>query len=124
MDSKELAELERRLAALPGGVSVDHLGMTREGYSALLRLVEGGMKVKATGFGRVDLDVAAALRKITDVDPSTLLFGSDLPSTRAERPFEEADLALILEVLGEEQAGRVLHDNAASWYIRDEKERG
>jgi predicted TIM-barrel fold metal-dependent hydrolase len=124
VDSKDLAELEGRLAALPGGVSVDHLGMTREGYPALLRLVEGGMKVKATGFGRVNLDVAEALREIADVDPGALLFGSDLPGTRAERPFEEADVELIVEVLGEEQAGMVLHDNAASWYARDGKGRG
>jgi predicted TIM-barrel fold metal-dependent hydrolase len=123
VDSKDLPELEPRLVTLPR-VSVDHLGMTRKGYPALLRLVERGMKVKATGFGRVELDVAEALREIAGVDPGALLFGTDLPGTRARRPFEEADIGLIVETLGESLAGRVLHDNAVGWYIRDGKEQG
>jgi predicted TIM-barrel fold metal-dependent hydrolase len=117
VDSKDLPDLEERLAALPG-VSVDHLGMTREGYPALLRLVEGGAKVKATGFGRVGLDVREALREIASVDPSALMFGTDLPGTRARRPFEEADVDLIVETLGEELADGVLLKNAASWYTK------
>lgn len=121
VDSKDLPELEPCLAALPR-ISVDHLGMTREGYPALLRLVERGMKVKATGFGRVELDVAEALWEISEVDPSALIFGTDLPGTRARRPFEEADIVLMVETLGELLAVRVLHDNAGDWYMRDTKE--
>jgi hypothetical protein len=123
VDSKDLPELEPCLVALPR-VSVDHLGMTREGYPALLRLVERGMKMKATGFGRVEPDVAKALREIAGVDPGALLFGTDLPSIRARRPCEEADIGLIVETLGEWLADRVLHDNAVGWYIRDGKEQG
>jgi predicted TIM-barrel fold metal-dependent hydrolase len=59
VDSKDLVALEPQLAALPS-IVIDHLGMTRDGYPALLRLVERGAKVKATGFGRVRLDVPAA----------------------------------------------------------------
>jgi hypothetical protein len=92
--------------------------MTRDGFSALLRLVERGVKVKATGFGRVELDVPEALRKISSVDPGALIFGTDLPGTRAERPFEEADIDLIVETLGEPLADRVLHENALDWYLR------
>lgn len=121
VDSKDLPELESRLVALPR-VSVDHLGMSGEGYSALLRLVERGMKVKATGFGRVELDVAEALREIAGVDPSALLFGTDLPGTRARQPFEEADIGLIVETLGESLAAGVLYDNVVGWYLRDEKD--
>ncbi len=44
------------------------------------------------------------------------MFGTDLPSVRAERPFEPADIALIRDVLGSERAGSVLHDAAASFY--------
>jgi hypothetical protein len=51
--------------------------------------------VKATGFGRVDLDVEATLRAL---DPSALLFGTDLPGTRARRPFARADLDLVRRV--------------------------
>lgn len=50
VDSKDLPELEPRLATLPR-VAIDHLGMTRDDSSALLRLVERGVKVKTTGFG-------------------------------------------------------------------------
>ena len=34
MDSKDLLDLEKRLAALPK-IAIDHLGMTRDGYPAL-----------------------------------------------------------------------------------------
>jgi predicted TIM-barrel fold metal-dependent hydrolase len=94
-DSEDLADLEGRLSVLPG-LAIDHLGMTRDGYPTLLRLVEGGAKVKATGFGRVRLDVRGALREIAAADPGALLFGTDLPGTRAERPFSEADIDLIV----------------------------
>ena len=117
VDSKDLPELEFRLAALPR-LTIDHLGMTRDGYPALLRLVERGAKVKATGFGRVRLEVPEALREIAAIDPGTLIFGTDLPGTRAERPFEEADVDLILESLGEPIADRVLRENALDWYVR------
>jgi hypothetical protein len=97
--------------------------MTRDGYPALLRLVEKGVKVKATGFGRVQLDVPTALREISAVDPSALIFGTDLPGTRAERPFEEADTDVIVETLGETLADRVLHENATSWYLQEDSQR-
>jgi predicted TIM-barrel fold metal-dependent hydrolase len=119
VDSKDLPGLEPRLVALPK-VAIDHMGMTRDGYPALLRLVERGAKVKATGFGRVRLDVPAALRDIAAVDPDALLFGTDLPGTRTRRPFEEADISLIVDSLGEPLAERVLHQNATSWYARGE----
>ena len=117
VDSKDLPELEPRLAALPR-VTIDHLGMTRDGYPALLRLVERGVKVKATGFGRVRVDVSEALQEIAAVDPGALIFGTDLPSTRAERPFEEADIDLISESLGEPLTERVMRKNALDWYVR------
>ncbi len=122
VDSKDLPELEPRLAALPR-VTIDHLGMTRDGYPALLRLVERGAKVKATGFGRVELDVSEALREIAAVDPGALIFGTDVPGTRAERPFKETDVDLIVETLGEPLAGRVLRENALDWYVRRESRR-
>jgi predicted TIM-barrel fold metal-dependent hydrolase len=118
VESKDLPELETHLVTLPK-VAIDHLGMTREGYPALLRLIEKGVKVKATGFGRVRLDVLAALQEISAVDPGALIFGTDLPGTRAERPFEEADIDTIVETLGELLADRVLHENATGWYKQD-----
>jgi predicted TIM-barrel fold metal-dependent hydrolase len=116
VDGRELPGLEDRLAALPK-VIVDHLGLSAVGLPSLLRLVAGGAKVKATGFGRVDFDIPSALGAIHAVDPSALLFGTDLPSTRAPRPFHDGDVELVRAALGDE-AGRALHDNAAALYRR------
>jgi predicted TIM-barrel fold metal-dependent hydrolase len=115
LDGRDLLELEARLLRLPR-VCIDHLGLHRDGLSALLRLVEGGAKVKASGFGRVNLDVPATARAITNVDPSALLFGTDLPATRVERPFFTTDITLLVDAVGSERAALALHDNATAWY--------
>ncbi|MFE7631233.1 amidohydrolase family protein [Kocuria sp. NPDC057446] len=114
-DAAALEDLAPVLRRLPR-VGVDHLGMSAAGLPRLMDLVEHGVKVKATGFGRVDLDVPDTLRRIHAVDPTALLFGTDLPSTRARRPFRDADVALVLDTLGAGAAAAVLHDNAAAWY--------
>jgi hypothetical protein len=93
-DGATLAAHEERLLALPRLV-VDHLGLDAAALPVLLRLVDAGALVKATGFGRVDLDVEATLRAI---DPSALLFGTDLPGTRARRPFAREDLDLVAAI--------------------------
>lgn len=115
VDSRELAGLAATLAALPA-VSIDHLGLARDGFGTLLRLAEQGVRVKATGFGRVDFDVRTALRELDAANPEALLFGTDLPSTRAPRPYADDDFQLVLDTLGEERAGRVFYDNAARFY--------
>jgi len=114
-DAAMLAPLAPRLAALPR-VVIDHLGLSEAGQPALLGLVGGGAYVKATGFGRVALDVPAALRAISAANPAALMFGTDLPSTRARRPFAASDIDLIRDTLGDSLARRVLHDNAAVLY--------
>lgn len=104
-----------RLVRLPKTV-IDHLGMTAAGLKPLLRLVDAGALVKATGFGRVELDVAEAVKAVASVNPGALLFGTDLPSTRARRPFDPGDIDLVVEALGEEHARRALFDNAMALY--------
>jgi predicted TIM-barrel fold metal-dependent hydrolase len=115
VDGRELPGLERRLLALPR-VSIDHLGLHPGGLPTLLRLVERGVKVKATGFGRAELDVPGALRAIAAVDPGALLFGTDLPSTRAPRAYQDDDYTLVLETLGEDKAANVFYKNAIEFY--------
>jgi len=115
VDSRDLAGLEATLAVLPA-VSIDHLGLSKQGFATLLGLVEKGVRVKATGFGRVDFDVKTALREICSANPDALMFGTDLPSTRAPRPYRDGDLLLVLEALGEDLARKVLYDNAAAFY--------
>jgi hypothetical protein len=74
------------------------------------------VKVKATGFGRVTMDVASALKAIAAADPRALMFGTDLPSTRAPRPFAISDIDLLRDALGDERARLALYDNAVDFY--------
>ncbi|MBT0653587.1 amidohydrolase family protein [Geomobilimonas luticola] len=115
VDSRELAGLYDTLAALPA-VSIDHLGLAREGFGTLLKLAGHGVRVKATGFGRVDFDVRTALQELYAANPEALMFGTDLPSTRAPRPYEDKDFDLVVEALGDEGARKVFHDNAAVFF--------
>lgn len=114
-DSRELAGLFNTVAALPA-VSIDHLGLSKEGFATLLKLVERGVHVKATGFGRVDFDVRPALQDLYAANSESLIFGSDLPSTRAPRPYEDDDFTLVVEALGKEKACKVLYENAVRFY--------
>ncbi|MFD0774242.1 amidohydrolase family protein [Streptomonospora algeriensis] len=115
VDSRELRALAPRIAPLPR-VSIDHLGLSQEGLPALLALVGSGARVKATGFGRGDLDVAAALRAVADKNPAALMAGTDLPCTRAPRPFDPADLDLISASLTPAQTEAAFGANARDFY--------
>lgn len=117
IDSTKLSELMPIIEKLPA-VSVDHLGLSREGFESLLNLVEQGVKVKATGFGRIDFDPVEAIKRIYATNPDALMFGTDLPSTRAGRPFQLTDVDIILDALDEKQAEKVLFKNAQEWYLR------
>jgi len=86
------------------------------GFRSLLRLVERGARVKATGFGRVDFDVPVTLKAIAEVNPDALMFGTDLPSTRSPRPFARSDIDVLRNALDPVHARRALHDNASAWY--------
>ena len=115
VDSRDLSELFDTLVSLTA-VSIDHLGLSREGFNILLKLAEQGVHVKATGFGRVDFVVGTALKDIFAANPDALMFGTDLPSTRAPRPYADDDLLLVLETLGETGARKVLYENAMAFY--------
>ncbi|KAB1642713.1 amidohydrolase family protein [Gulosibacter chungangensis] len=117
IDARSIDEdLSRRIAALPS-VSIDHLGMHEDGLPNLLRLVEQGVKVKATGFGRINLDPEEVIKAIIEVDPTALMVGTDLPSTRARRPFQDEDLEVIRRALAPEHVAAVFWRNAAAFYL-------
>jgi predicted TIM-barrel fold metal-dependent hydrolase len=115
VDSRELDGLFDMLANLPA-VSIDHLGLAKKGFRTLLRLAEKGVRIKATGFGRVDFDVPSAIRQLYAANPQAMMFGTDLPSTRAPRPYSDEDFLLIIDTLGEEAAQMIFYDNAAEFY--------
>lgn len=116
VDARHLPDLHDVLAALPA-VSIDHLGMSAEGLPHLLRLVERGVKVKASGFGRLDFQPSGAITQIIEVDPTALMVGTDLPSTRAPRAFSEEDLQVIEDSLDPEHIDAVFRANAENFYL-------
>lgn len=115
IDSRELAPLHDRLLRLPA-LSIDHLGLSHEGLPSVLRLAEHGVRIKACGFGRVDFAVPQALKAIHSANPQALMFGTDLPSTRAPHPFENNDIALLINAIGEDGADKALWQNAQDFY--------
>lgn len=118
IDSRELAPLRERLLRLPA-LSIDHLGLSHEGLPTLLRLAEHGVRIKACGFGRVDFDVPQVLKDIHAANPNALMFGTDLPSTRAPRTFENNDIDIVVNALGEAGAQKALWQNARDFYRLD-----
>ncbi|NLU83184.1 amidohydrolase family protein [Rhodococcus sp. HNM0569] len=116
VDATLLLSLEPVFAKLPA-VSIDHLGMSTRGLPYLLDLVARGVRVKATGFGRATIDdVGDVLRRIHEVDPHALMFGTDLPGSRARRVFEDSDVDLVRDAIGDADLHAVLEDNARTWY--------
>jgi predicted TIM-barrel fold metal-dependent hydrolase len=115
VDSTDLPHLYETLVLLPA-VSIDHLGLSKAGFPTLLKLAERGVRVKVTGFGRVDFDVRPALAELYAANPGALMFGTDLPSTRAPRPYQDDDYTAVLETLGEEKAANVFYKNAIEFY--------
>jgi predicted TIM-barrel fold metal-dependent hydrolase len=110
-----LAELAPRLATLPA-IVVDHLGLAEAARPTLRALVAQGARVKASGFGRLDFDPLPAIRELLEIDPRSVVFGTDLPSTRAPRPFRDEDLLSIRASLRNDLADRVLYRNGVELY--------
>ncbi|GAA5442398.1 hypothetical protein Misp06_00572 [Microbulbifer sp. NBRC 101763] len=119
IDSQQLDALIQTLLALPK-VSIDHLGLRKAGFKSVLQLAEQGVRVKATGFGRLDFQPASAIADLYKANPECLMFGSDLPSTRAPRPFKYGDITLIQDTLGEAASSKVLWKNAKAFYLGQE----
>lgn len=115
VDSVDLPALYPTLVRLPA-VSIDHLGLSGSEFKTLRKLVENGVKVKATGFSRIDFSVTEALRDLYHANPCALMFGTDLPSTRAPRAYTDADFHLVIETLGPAAAKSVFQDNAVDFY--------
>jgi predicted TIM-barrel fold metal-dependent hydrolase len=115
VDGADLPGLLRTFISMPR-VVIDHLGLSADGHYSLYKLVERGVMTKASGFGRLDFDPAPVLREIAAINPGALMFGTDLPSTRAQRPFEIRDLQVMRESLEPQVARRALYDNAVSLY--------
>jgi len=117
IDSRELKDLLPVLKRLPR-ISIDHLGLSKEGLPYLLELVADGVRVKATGFSRCNFNVVEVMQQINAVDRSALMFGTDLPSTRAPQPFSDDDVALVKDNFPEDVAKRIFYQNAKDFYFQ------
>lgn len=115
VDSTDLKDLESVLKSIPL-FSIDHLGLSKDGLNDLYYWVEKGAKVKATGFGRINFDPIPVMKKIHDINPEALLFGTDLPSTRAKVPFTVNDVKLVQDHFSEEDQNKIFYENALKWY--------
>ncbi|RUO58786.1 2-pyrone-4,6-dicarboxylate hydrolase [Pseudidiomarina insulisalsae] len=116
VDSRELDEIIPKLVKLPKA-SVDHLGMARSGVSQVQRLADAGVHIKASGFGRTEVNVTEAVKVLYKTNPDCLMFGTDLPSNRAERPFNISDITTVAQALDDEDAiDKVFARNAAEFY--------
>lgn len=113
--------LEAAICQLPKA-SIDHLGMGKSSSEKLAKFLAEGVAVKVTGFGRIDYsrtEIAKLLPKLFAENPDALLFGSDLPGTRARERFSLKDLELIQNLFSEEHARKILLTNGQNWYLRD-----
>ncbi|WP_234859100.1 amidohydrolase family protein [Aquimarina aquimarini] len=117
VDSKDLKELNPILKEIPQ-FSIDHLGLSKSGIKELYYWAEKGIKIKATGFGRIDFAPIPIMKKIYSINPKSLMFGTDLPSTRAQTPFTIKDVALIKDNFTEPELQNIFYKNAEEWYIK------
>ncbi|WP_404400181.1 amidohydrolase family protein [Idiomarina seosinensis] len=116
VDSRELDDMVPTLLKLPK-LSVDHLGMAKSGLSQVRRLAEGGVKIKASGFGRTEVNITDATKTLYKANPDCLMFGTDLPGTRSNRSFEPSDIDTMVAALDDEEAiDKVFYQNAREFY--------
>ena len=65
---------------------------------------------------RIAFPAKGALKDLYAANPELLMFGIDLPSTRAPREYSDRDFMLVTEALGSEGAKRVFSENTINFY--------
>jgi len=115
IDSIKLKKYKSVLDNLPF-FSIDHLGLSKDGLEDVFYWVDKGVRVKATGFGRINFDTIPAMKTIYAINSKALLFGTDLPSTRARNPFTLKDIILIKDNFNEVEQENIFYNNAVEWY--------
>jgi len=118
VDSNDLKGLKTILEQIPK-FSIDHLGLSKAGLTELYYWAEKGVKIKATGFGRVDFNPIGVMKKIYSINPNSLMFGTDLPSTRAKVHFTVRDLKLIKDNFSDNEQKQIFYENAIEWYKKN-----
>tara|TARA_B110001450_G_C17519551_1_gene439957 strand:- start:86 stop:832 length:747 start_codon:yes stop_codon:yes gene_type:complete len=118
VDSKELKELKNTLIKLPF-FSIDHLGLSKVGLKELYHWAEKGIKIKATGFGRLNFNPIEIMKEIYKINPESLMFGTDLPSTRANEKYSNKHLEIIKNNFSDIALNKILYKNAKNLYNKN-----
>ncbi|MFD1483747.1 amidohydrolase family protein [Lacticaseibacillus baoqingensis] len=114
-------ELRQLILKLPK-TSIDHLGMTVVPIDDLYRFITHDVRIRVSGFGRIAYErdqVKTMLPLLYQKNPHSLMFGTDLPATRAKYRFSMDDIYLIREALSNdsEAIDDILYRNAQNWYL-------
>jgi predicted TIM-barrel fold metal-dependent hydrolase len=117
--AESLSALESVVSGLPA-VSIDHLGLESASLPLLERLIGLGVKVKVCGFGRVDFEPLPVIAALYKINPEALMFGTDLPSTRAPVPFQDNDLYSMANTFDEQVLNDIFWLNARRFYKFDD----
>lgn len=102
-------------------VSIDHLGLNKCSVDKLKLLAGNNIPIRVTGFGRVEYtrdEISGLIRELYNENPNSLMFGTDLPSTRAKYRFSIEDIKLLEGTLNSEELDNVLYQNAFNWYLK------
>lgn len=115
----ELGTIKEQLKEIPR-LSIDHIGLRKSGIEHLYDLADSGVKIKASGFGRLDFEPMPVLSKIHQINKKCLMFGTDLPSTRvqADKVFSETHIQKMTETFSSEELEDIMFNNAYNWYIK------
>ena len=113
INPKNISEIINKLLEIP------RLALRKDAIDSLYILAKNNVKIKATGFGRLDFDPIPILKNIYELNPTSLMFGTDLPSTRVdkEKVFSRSHIDLMLDNFSEEELKNIMYNNAYNWYI-------
>ncbi len=117
----DLAQFDQVFALIDAldQVVVDHLGFSEIKPAQLDRLLNRGVRFKASGFGRISMDPMAAMQHMMAINPGSVLFGTDLPGTRARRRISTDDIEQIQTRFDAASCRRIFVDNAAELYLKN-----
>jgi len=116
MDARNIEDLYPFLSRIPKLV-IDHLGMNQVESDKIRLLVETGTIFKATGFGRINMDPIPVMKEMLAINPGSVIFGTDLPGTRARRPILRSDIELIESNFTEKESQLIFKETAEKLYL-------
>lgn len=115
LDGAKIPELLPLLSKIPV-FTIDHLGMNRLSKESLEILVELNCYFKVSGFGRISFEPLSFIKTVMDRRSDRLIFGTDLPGTRARRKYQTLDMELLEMNFSKTALKKILMENALKLY--------